>query len=112
VLRVALAPSELAGIDALDEFGRELYGDRDPSIAMHEGAPLEVSQRDGAWVLTIELPFADKDEVALSRKGDELLVRIGGHRRAILLPDSLRRRRVADAVVDRGRLEVVFGEAG
>jgi arsenite/tail-anchored protein-transporting ATPase len=112
VLRVPLAPSELAGIEALDGFGRELYGDRDPAIAMHEGTPLQVSQRDGAWVLTIELPFAEKDEVALSRKGDELLVRIGGHRRAILLPDSLRRRRVVDAVVDRGRLEVVFGEAG
>ena len=47
-----------------------------PPIAMHEGTPLQVSQRDGAWVLTIELPFADRDEVALSRKGDELLVRI------------------------------------
>jgi arsenite-transporting ATPase len=112
VLRVPLAQSELAGIEALDGFGRELYGTRDPAIAMHEGTPLQVSQRDGAWVLTIELPFAEKDEVALSRKGDELLVRIGGHRRAILLPDSLRRRRVVDAVVDRGRLEVVFGEAG
>ena len=29
-----------------------------------------------------------------------------------LLPDSLRRRRVVDAVVDRDRLEVVFGERG
>ena len=83
-----------------------------PPSSLHEGTPLQVSQRDGAWVLTIELPFAERDEVALSRKGDELLVRIGGHRRAILLPDSLRRRRVVDAVVDRGCLEVVFGEAG
>ena len=73
---------------------------------------MQVSQRDGAWVLVVELPFAEKDQVALSRKGDELLVTIGGHRRAILLPDSLRRRRVVDAVVDRDRLEVVFGERG
>jgi len=110
VLRLALAPRELVGIDALEELGRELYGECDPAVAMHEGSPLQVSQRDGAWVLAIGLPFAERGDVALSRKGDELLVTIGGHRRAILLPDSLRRRRVVDAVVDRGRLEVVFGE--
>ncbi len=78
---------------------------------MHEGSVLEVTQREGAWVLALELPFAERDDVALSRKGDELLVTIGGQRRAILLPDSLRRRRVTDAVVHGGRLEVVFGAA-
>ena len=112
VLRAALAPRELIGADALEAFGQELYGELDPSVAMHDGSPMQVSQRDGAWVLVVELPFAEKDQVALSRKGDELLVTIGGHRRAILLPDSLRRRRVVDAVVDRDRLEVVFGERG
>jgi len=112
VLRAALAPRELIGADALEAFGQELYGELDPSLAMHEGSPMQVSQRDGAWVLVVELPFAEKDQVALSRKGDELLVTIAGHRRAILLPDSLRRRRVVDAVVDRDRLEVVFGERG
>ncbi len=112
VLRVALAPSELVGAGALQAFGCELYGDADPSVSLHDGSPMQVSQRDGAWVLSVELPFAEREDVALSRKGDELLVRIGGHRRAILLPDSLRRRRVVDAVVDRGRLDVVFGEVG
>jgi arsenite/tail-anchored protein-transporting ATPase len=112
VLRAALAPRELIGADALEAFGQELYGELDPSVAMHDGSPMQVSQRDGAWVLVVELPFAEKDQVALSRKGDELLVTIAGHRRAILLPDSLRRRRVVDAVVDRDRLEVVFGERG
>ncbi len=112
VLRAALAPRELIGADALEAFGQELYGELDPSVAMHDGSPMQVSQRDGAWVLVVELPFAEKDQLALSRKGDELLVTIAGHRRAILLPDSLRRRRVVDAVVDRDRLEVVFGERG
>lgn len=112
VLKVALAQTELTGLDALDGFGRAVYGTADPSVALHEGSPLGVAQRDGAWVLAIELPFADRNDVALSRKGDELLVRIAGHRRAILLPDSLRRRKVVDAVVDEGRLEVVFGERG
>jgi arsenite/tail-anchored protein-transporting ATPase len=112
VLKAKLADRELAGVAALRGLGRELFGDEDPSVAMHEGSVLEVTQREGAWVLALELPFAERDDVALSRKGDELLVTIGGQRRAILLPDSLRRRRVIDAVVHGGRLEVVFGAAG
>jgi arsenite-transporting ATPase len=111
VLKARLAAQELAGVAALRELGRELFGDADPSVALHEGSVLEVTQREGAWVLALELPFAERDDVALSRKGDELFVTIGGQRRAILLPDSLRRRRVTDAVVQGGRLEVVFGEA-
>lgn len=111
VLKARLADRELVGVEALRGLGRELFGDDDPSVAMHEGSVLEVTQREGAWVLALELPFAERDDVALSRKGDELLVTIGGQRRAILLPDSLRRRRVTDAVVHGGRLEVVFGAA-
>lgn len=111
VLKARLADRELVGVEALRGLGRELFGDEDPSVAMHEGSVLEVTQREGAWVLALELPFAEREDVTLSRKGDELLVTIGGQRRAILLPDSLRRRRVTDAVVHGGRLEVVFGAA-
>ena len=112
VLRAALARRELIGADALEAFGQELYGELDPSVAMHDGSPMQVSQRDGAWVLVVELPFAEKDQVALSRKGDELLVTIAGHRQRDPVTRLLRRRRVVDAVVDRDRLEVVFGERG
>ena len=44
----------------------------------------------------------------LTRKGAELFVSVGPYRRAIVLPDSLARRTVTDAVVTDGRLVVVF----
>ncbi len=69
VLRAALAPRELVGADALEAFGQELYGDRDPSVAMHDGSPMQVSQRDGAWVLVVELPFAEKDRGRVEPQG-------------------------------------------
>jgi arsenite-transporting ATPase len=59
-------------------------------------------------VLEIDLPFTDREEIELGRRGDELLVRVGPYRRAMILPDSLRRRSVAGARLQDGRLEVEF----
>ena len=64
--------------------------------------------RAGARPSAFELPFADRDDLELGRRGDELLVKVGPYRRAITLPDSLRSRGVADASLKQGRLKVTF----
>jgi arsenite-transporting ATPase len=108
VLRAELAPHELVGIEALIGFGSALYGARDPSEVLHPGEPMEVVRKGSGFELVIELPFAEKDEVELGRRDDELLVRVGSHRRAVLLPDSLRRRPVGAAALRDGKLRVTF----
>ena len=50
----------------------------------------------------------DKDDLELGRHHDELLVRVGPYRRAVVLPDSLRRRTVAGAALAGDRLEITF----
>jgi arsenite-transporting ATPase len=112
VLRVPLAPTEPVGLDALRSFASVLYGQRYPAERLHEGESLRIERRADATVLVLELPFADKDDIELGRRGDELLVRVGPYRRAVLLPDSLRRRRVSDAALRRGRLRVTFDQGG
>ena len=108
VLRVALQPDEPVGLDALRSFANALYGDEDPTARFGVSDPLRVSQRGGGAVLEIDLPFTDREEIELGRRGDELLVRVGPYRRAMILPDSLRRRSVAGARLQEGRLEVEF----
>lgn len=108
VLKVELAQEELVGIDALRLFAGEVYGELDPASRLHEGQPLKITRRAGRTTLSLELPFADRDDLELGRRGDELLVRVGPYRRAITLPDSLRNRPVADASLKQGRLRVVF----
>ncbi|HEY2814212.1 MAG TPA: ArsA family ATPase [Acidimicrobiales bacterium] len=108
VLRVNLAADELVGVDRLREFGAALYGEQDAAASLHEGEPLRVTRRAGDYHLTLELPFADQDDLEVGRRDDELLIRVGPYRRALLLPDSLRRRTVTDATFRRGKLRVVF----
>jgi arsenite-transporting ATPase len=108
VLPVELAAEELVGVDRLRPFGAALYDGRDPAAVLHEGETLSVKKRGGLHVLSLPLPFAERDDLELGRRDDELLVRVGPHRRALVLPDSLKRRAVAGATMVGDRLEITF----
>ena len=111
VLRAELAPEELIGVDRLRDFAAVVYGSLDPAGLLHEGAPLlEIEKRDADHVLCLPVPFADPDELELARRENELFIRVGTHRRAVMLPDSLRRRHVIGAEVIADRLEITFQE--
>ena len=108
VLRAELAPSELIGVEALRLFADELYGGLDAAAVLHRDEPIRVDASGADYVLRIALPFADREELELGRHGDELQVRVGPYRRAVLLPDSLVRREVVGAALREGALEVTF----
>jgi len=108
VLRAELAAEEPLGVVRLRALADALYGTTDASTVLHAGRPMRVDARGDDLVLSIELPFADRDGLDLGHTGTELLVRVGAHRRSIVLPDSLRRRGVGGATMVADRLEVTF----
>lgn len=108
VLRAELARHELVGVDRLAEFAAALYGEGDPAAHLADVSPLRLQRTDEGDVLSIDLPFTAKDELVLGRRRDELLLRVGPYRRAVLLPDTLRHRAVVDAALRDGELRVVF----
>lgn len=109
VLRAALADTEVVGLDRLRALGDVVYGQVDAAAILHEGELLEIeSSPDGRSTLVLPLPFASRDELDLGRSGDELLVRVGAYRRVVLLPDSLRRKKVVAAALRDDSLRVTF----
>ncbi len=112
ILKVPLLKSEVVGMKALEEIGRLLYNEDDPTRLLFEGKPMSIDQDNGGYMLTLELPFVAKGDVSLMRSGDELIVKIGNQRRNILLPQVLLCREIKGAKLDTGRLHIRFGEAG
>lgn len=108
VLRVPLQPTEQVGLAALRSFADALYADEDPTARFGTREPMRVRRRGDAMVLEVDLPFTDREELELGRAGHELLVRVGPYRRALVLPDALRRRSVSGADLRNGRLSVTF----
>jgi arsenite/tail-anchored protein-transporting ATPase len=108
VIRAELAADELVGQERLSRFGAALYGNRSPAARMCATDPLRIDAVNGSLVLSMHLPFTQKGEVELARSNGELLLAVGAHRRAVTLPESLRRREVAAARMAGDRLEVEF----
>ena len=80
----------------------------DPARRLIEDQPLRIEREADDVVLSVELPFTERDEVDLTRNGHELFIALGPHRRNLVLPDSLRRREISSARLVDGRLRVAF----
>lgn len=80
---------EVLGERMLRQLGRTIFGDDDPAAFFFRGRPYSVSRTADGFVVELQLPFATKDEVRLSRFGDELVVQVGTWRRNLILPRAL-----------------------
>ncbi|WP_214326609.1 ArsA family ATPase [Nonomuraea sediminis] len=105
---VPYLPAEPVGVDALAKVGQDLYGDSDPFARPDVEPPLRLSADE----LSLALPGADRDEVDLGRKGDELIVTAGPYRRILALPAALARRKISGAALRDGVLRVRFVSGG
>ncbi len=110
ILPLRLFDEEMVGVERLRKVAVELYGERDPIKGFVGSSPFTVTEGKGDVTLELAVPFAEKREVDVLRHGDELYVTVGPYRRSFVLPDSLRRRTVARALLEGGALRVTFGQ--
>jgi len=100
---------ELVGIEMLRELAKELYASEDPTQFFYRGRPYAVARDNGGFVVSVELPFTEKDEIDLSRHGDELVIDLGSWRRTLVLPRILVDAPTEGASFDEGTLKIRFG---
>ena len=89
VLDAPFFDREVVGLEMLRELGAALYGDRDPIEFFYRGRPYSVTRDNGAFILSVELPFTSREQISLSRHADELLIDLGTWRRTLVLPRAL-----------------------
>jgi arsenite/tail-anchored protein-transporting ATPase len=103
---------ELVGLEPLGELAAAVYGDRDPTEFFYRGRPYRVTRENGEFVLRVELPFASRDQIHLSRRGDELMVDLGSWRRSLVLPRALVDAPTRGAKFENHTLQIRFGTSG
>jgi arsenite-transporting ATPase len=109
VIGLPLLEQEVVGMDMLKQTAKELYGDRDPTQLFYTGRAQNFEKVEGQYLLSFDFPYTAKDEIDLSRNGDELIIRLGAYRRNIILPRSIVKLKVAGARFEGGKLVVRFG---
>jgi len=111
VLKAPYFASEVIGPERLDELAGAIFADGDPAAVLHDRLTQELSMNGNSASLRLDLPFAERGDVSLKKIGLELLVRVDGHKRTIVLPGALAGFRPTSAVLEQGSLVVGFEDA-
>ncbi|MCS7191383.1 MAG: ArsA family ATPase [Armatimonadetes bacterium] len=109
IFKVRLYEREVVGLDALRQMARELYGSKDPTEKFSKDKPMKIVKRGKDYWLELQLPFVEKGDIQLLRKGDELIVRLGSIKRHIVLPHILAKQEPKLAKLENGILQIKFG---
>jgi arsenite/tail-anchored protein-transporting ATPase len=108
VLTAPFFPREVVGPEMLDRLAHELFGDRPAGNLFHRELSQELSGDNGRATLRLALPFAERGEIELKKIGLEVVVRVGGHKRTIILPPAMGAYSASGARFEDGALSVFF----
>ncbi|NES86392.1 MAG: TRC40/GET3/ArsA family transport-energizing ATPase [Moorea sp. SIO2B7] len=108
VKEVPLYSEEMCGLGALERLKETLYGDEDPSKVYYQENTIRVVQDAHNYSLELYLPGIPKEKIQLNKTGDELNVRIGNHRRNLVLPQSLAALKPSGAKMEDDYLKIRF----
>jgi arsenite/tail-anchored protein-transporting ATPase len=110
VKEVPLFSEEMCGMEALDRLKEVLYpNNEDPSQVYYKETTMRiVSAGNSEYSLELYLPGIPKDKVQLNKTGDELNIRIGNHRRNLVLPQALAALQPSGAKMEEDFLKIKF----
>lgn len=100
---------EVVGIDILNRLGDEVFGSNNPSRIYYNTRTQNISKEGNEYTLTIYMPFADKKDLSLNQKSDELIIKVGNIKRTITLPRTLLNYTVKGARFEDEALKIKFG---
>jgi arsenite-transporting ATPase len=110
VKEAPLFSEEMCGMEALQKLKDILYPDEDPSKVYYHENTIKVIKEEDNYVLELFLPNIPKDQIKLNKTGDELNVRIGNHRRNLVLPQTLASLKPSGAKMEEDYLKIKFSE--
>jgi arsenite/tail-anchored protein-transporting ATPase len=111
---ILIAPyfqEEVVGPKMLDRLAGELFSDGEAGSVLHEDLSQELISDNGSATLRLPIPFVEKADIGLKKIGLEVVVRVGGQKRTIILPPSLAAYKPRSAQFEDGALSIRFERA-
>ena len=95
----------------LDRLGDAVFAEHAAGELLHSAIAHELTVGEGHASLRLDLPFAEKGDISLKKIGAELVVRVDGQKRTIMLPPALAGFHATSASFQEGALQVTFDGA-
>jgi arsenite-transporting ATPase len=108
ILTAPYLPREVMGEEMLDELGEAVFGDLAADSVLHPQLSQELSATNGQATLRLALPFAERKDIELKKVGLDVIVKVAGQKRTIILPPAMAAYETSGARLRDGALEVLF----
>lgn len=108
IWKVDLFAEEIVGEEGLHRLADALYSEINPADQFAEEKPYQFQKTENAYQLSMRLPFLSKEEIGLTKHGDELIVTIGGFKQHIALPRTLSNKKTTGAKLTGDQLVIKF----
>lgn len=99
---------EVVGPEMLKRLADELFNERDIAAVLHNRLAQKLTVTPEGAVLRLDLPLVERERISMKKIGCELIVKIDGHKRTIVLPPALADHIPAEARFTDGALQVSF----
>jgi arsenite-transporting ATPase len=109
IFKVPLLNDQVVGMTELSKLAEEIYGELSPDQIFYQDTPYAFRKQQNDYFLDIKIPFLTKREVELSKRNEQLIVRMGGFKRQVLLPRNIAAREPSGAKVERDKIIIKFG---
>ena len=86
VLQAPWMRTEVSGPALLDELGDQVFRDHEAPAVLHHQLSQELTAENGHATLRLPLPLAERGDIELKKIGLEVVVRVAGQKRTIILP--------------------------
>ncbi len=100
---------ETLGYERLKALGEALYGETPPHEILYHHQPVSFLAENGCHMVRIHFPFVSREEISLSKIGDELIIRMGAFKKNLVLPRAFARLQPEKARLENETLTVTFG---
>lgn len=99
---------EILGYEKLKEFGKKVYQNKNPADIFYKDKPFEILEKNGEYILKLALKEIPQEELEVYQKDEDLIIKIGNHKRHFFLPRILLNKEIKGAVIKENFLEIRF----
>jgi arsenite-transporting ATPase len=108
VFPLELQPGEVVGMDSLLDVSEKIFGSHNPIEVFFQDEIYTVTKDDEGYYLSLNLPFAQKEQISMSQKGTDLTIEILNEKRVYTLPDALLGKDITSAKFAEGHLVIAM----
>jgi len=108
ILNNKMLDTEAVGLDLLEEIADNIFLDKDPTDVMFKENLQKIRKEEDSYILSIYMPFIEKEKFNLKKNNDDFIIEIGNFRKNIVLPRTLSNLEPIDAEFNNEYLDIKF----